>query len=94
MIYVMLAVTLLLAAAVFGLVKKLREKNQMLEQQMKDRKKMQEQVQLEYDEIWNIANRIHLYAALSEEEARSEKLKEKQREIMKQAEVLLCERKR
>lgn len=41
MIYVMLAVTLLLAAAVFGLVKKLREKNQMLEQQMKDRKKMQ-----------------------------------------------------
>lgn len=94
MIYAMLVVMLLLAAAVFGLVKKLKEKNQMLEQQMKDKKKMQEQIQREYDEIWNIANCIHLYAALSEEEARTEELKEKQREIMKQAEILLCERKR
>lgn len=40
------------------------------------------------DEIWNTANTIYLYAALSE------KVKEKQREIMKQAEILLHERKK
>ena len=40
------------------------------------------------DEIWNAANTIYLYAALSE------KVKEKQREIMKQAEIFLHERKK
>ena len=40
------------------------------------------------DEIWNAANTIYLYSALSEN------VKEKQREIMKQAEILLHERKK
>lgn len=93
MIYILLLIVLLLAAAVFGLAKKLQEKSQMLEKLMEDRKKVQDQIHREYDEIWNSANTIHLYAVLSEEEAQSEKVKEKQREIMKQAEILLHERK-
>lgn len=93
MIYILLLIVLLLAAAVLGLAKKLQEKSQMLEKQTEDRKKVQDQIHREYDEIWNAANTIHLYAALSEEEAQSEKVKEKQREIMKQAEILLHERK-
>lgn len=35
------------------------------------------------DEIWNAANTIHLYVALSEEEAQSEKVKEKQKHDQK-----------
>ena len=83
MIYILLLIVLLLAAAVLGLAKKLQEKSQMLEKQMEDRKKVQDQIHGEYDEIWNAANTIHLYVALSEEEAQSEKVKEKQKHDQK-----------
>ncbi len=54
-------------------------------------KKHQEQKELAefYDAVWEAANTIYLYAALSEEEARSPSLKKKQEEIRQTAEELL-----
>lgn len=42
-----------------------------------------------YDAIWDCANTIHLYAALSEEESRSELIKEKQAEILRLSEKIV-----
>lgn len=54
-------------------------------------KKNQEQKELAefYDAVREAANTIYLYAALSEEEARSPSLKKKQEEIRQTAEELL-----
>ena len=41
------------------------------------------------DELWDYANTIHLYAALSQEEARQLSFKEKQAEILQAAEDML-----
>ncbi len=41
------------------------------------------------DTVWEYMNTIHLYASLSEEEAKTQSLKEKQKQILQMAEELL-----
>lgn len=62
--------------------KELKQKMETMEKSMSDTEKFQKAV-------WENVNTIHLYAVLSGEEAKTESLKEKQRQIRQMAEDLL-----
>lgn len=61
-----------------------------IREEAEEKKRQDEQAFAEfYDTVWEAANTIHLYAALSEEETRDPSLKKKQEEICRIAENLL-----
>lgn len=76
-----------------------RRSQQQLEKMQREQEGLREQlasaehrvfaVEERQKALWEYANTIHLYAALSEEEAKTLPLKEKQREILRETEKLL-----
>ncbi len=60
-----------------------------LEQEVKSIQSECRKAEEKNKKIWKLANTIHLYAALSEEEIKVEAVKQKQQEIMDMAEELL-----
>ena len=83
--------------AAIGLLMLLREKSRAVQKQERQIRELKQELKSFHGadaeqrkgEIKELANIIHLYASLSEEETQSPSLKEKQRIIQKTAEELL-----
>lgn len=89
----------LLAAALLILAVRLGAKNRQIALQNQQLTDLQTQAEATktaaqdsgqtQNDLWTLANTIHLYAALSEEEARTASLREKQAEILRASEAIL-----
>lgn len=83
---------IILSGGVVFLALRLREKNRQLEvcrESLREETEAAKAREKEREIIWDRVNAIHLYAALSEEEARSRSLREKQEAILRISEQLL-----
>lgn len=87
---------IILSGGVVFLALRLREKNRQLEvcrESLREETEAAKEAAMarkkEREIIWDRVNAIHLYAALSEEEARSRSLREKQEAILRISEQLL-----
>lgn len=94
MLYLILLIVVLLLFAVMMYFEEKRIQNLKSQlKTLKEEKQNQSHAILECGEskqqIWDAMNTIHLYATLSEEEAKTDSLKEKQVEIQKIAEEWL-----
>ena len=94
-------ILILLVLIIVYLVVLLRKKEIQLREVQAQMSRMQEQIEQTIqtsndikavrDEIWASANTIHLYAALSDEESNSVSIKEKQSEIIRLSEKIMCQ---
>ncbi len=68
-----------------------RQKKQIeeLQRQIAELQETLEKQEKKQQEILDVANIIHLYASLAEEEAKSDELRQKQTEIKKLAEMMM-----
>ena len=60
-----------------------------MQKQMEQAIQMSDGIKAVRDEVWDSANTIHLYAALSDEESNSASIKEKQSEIIRLSEKIM-----
>lgn len=96
MLYLILLIVVLILFAVMMYLEEKRIQNLKKQlQDLKEEKQDQSHAIVECGEsrqqIWEAMNTIHLYASLSEEEAKTDSLKEKQVEIQKIAEEWIGE---
>ena len=60
-----------------------------MQEQMEQTIRMSNDIKAVRDEVWDSANTIHLYAALSDEESNAVSIKEKQSEIIRLSEKIM-----